>query len=723
MCGVPVHSHESYLERLIRAGFRVAICEQTEDPAEARRRGPKSVVAREVKRLVTPGTLTEDSLLDARAHNHLAALARAGDSWGLAWLDMSTGDFSVAAPAESGLAALLAQVSPGELLVPEPLAGEPALADRADALTPLPAARFDSASAARRLGEAYGVATLDSFGGFGRAETAAAGALVDYVALTQKGRLPRLAPPRRQLDGAAMAIDAATRRNLELVRTLDGGRRGSLLDTIDRTRTPGGGRLLAARLSAPLTDPAAIAARLDMVAFFVSDAAARDAARETLAGCPDIERALGRLCVERGGPRDLAALRDALARTARLRARLSDRDAGGLAPLPDGLADAAARLGNHEVLADRLRRALADDPPTLARDGGFIADGYMAALDEQRTLRDESRRLIGALQADYAKRTGVASLKVKHNNVLGYFIEVGAGHGDKLRADTAFAHRQTMAGAVRFSTVELADLADRIARAADRAVALERQLFDDLAGEVTARADDLAAAAGAAAGIDVAAASAALAVERDYCRPTVDDGRDFTVSGGRHPVVEAMAASAAEPGGAGFVANDCSLAAGGRLWLLTGPNMAGKSTFLRQNALIAVLAQTGCYVPARGLFDRRGGPPVQPRRRGGRPGARALHLHGRDGGDGGDPQPGGAAGAGDPGRDRPRHGDLRRPVDRLGDHRASARHQPLPRPVRDALSRAHQPRGAPRRSLLPHHAGARMAGRGGVPLRGRGGRG
>ena len=599
MCGVPVHNRDPYLERLIRAGFRVAICEQTEDPAEARKRGPKAVVARRVVRLVTPGTLVEDGLLEARSNNHLAAVARAGGAWGAAWLDLSTGDFTVAAPSPDSLAPLLAQVAPGELLVSETLAKAPELAEWADGATALPTVRFDSAAAERRLREAWGVASLEAFGTFSRAETAAAGALIDYLDITQKGRKARLSPPRRQADGATMAIDAATRRNLELTRALDGGRRGSLLDAVDRTRTAGGGRLLAARLAAPLTDPAAIGARLDMVGSFVADAAARDAAREALAGCPDAGRALGRLCLGRGGPRDLAALREALARAEALRRRLTEAAEGALAPPPDGIAAAAARLGAHGVLIDRLTRALAPDLPTQARDGGFIAEGYAVALDEQRALRDESRRLIGALQSEYAARSGVSSLKIKHNNVLGYFVEVGAGHGDKLFADAAlFIHRQTMAGAVRFSTVALAELADKIARAADRALALELELFDDLVGEAAARADDIAATADALAAIDIAAAGAALAVERDYCRPEVDGGTDFRVAGGRHPVVEAAGAE----GGAGsgeFVANDCALAPDARLWLLTGPNMAGKSTFLRQNALIAVLAQAGCYVPAR----------------------------------------------------------------------------------------------------------------------------
>ncbi len=604
MCGVPVHSHESYLERLIRAGYKVAICEQTEEPEKARERGSKSVVAREVIRVITPGTLTEDNLLDARAHNHLAAVACVNGAWGAAWLEMSTGEFTVAAPRPDGVAALLAQVSPGELLAPEVLGDTPALRAWDTVLTTLPAVRFDSAGAARRLGEIYRVATLDSFGNFSRAEIAAAGALIDYVDLTQKGRRARLAPPRRQEDGAVMAIDAATRRNLELVTALDGKRRGSLLDVIDRTQTAGGGRLLAARLAAPLTDIAAIDARLDSVGFFAAVDTAREAVRDSLANCPDLERALSRICVGRGGPRDLAALRDTLQRAAALAAALRTAGADGLAPLPAALAAAVSRLGPHDVLIDRLTRALGPNPPLLARDGGFIAAGYAEALDEQRTLRDESRRLISGLQTNYAKETGIAALKIKHNNVLGYFVEVNAGSGRRLLDNDGFIHRQTMASAMRFTTTALAELADNIARAADRALAIELELFNDLTGEVTARADDIAASARALAKIDVAAAGAVLTAERNYCRPVVDTSRDFSVSGGRHPVVEALAVD----GAAGFVANDCTLADEGRLWLLTGPNMAGKSTFLRQNALIAVLAQAGCHVPAQacriGAVDR-----------------------------------------------------------------------------------------------------------------------
>ena len=603
MCGVPVHSADGYLARLIRAGHKVAVCEQVEDPAEARKRGGKSVVERAVVRVVTAGTLTEEALLDARAHNYLAALATAGGETGLAWLDVSTGAFFVQPVGDAGLGAALARIAPGEIVLPEKLLENPALfetfADWKEALTPLPGSRFDSANGRLRLEDLYGVAALDGFGAFGRAELAAAGALVDYVTLTQIGKLPRLDPPRRLGQGAVMEIDAATRRNLELSRTLAGERKGSLLSIIDRTVTGAGARLLAARLAAPLTDPAEIAARLDAVGFFADEAAPRDSLRDTLRGSPDMGRSLSRLTLGRGGPRDLAAVGEALRRSETIRAALA---AMQLSP-PEGVSEAIDDFGRHEGLIDRLGRALGEDLPLNARDGGFIAPGYAAQLDELRQLRDESRRLIANLETRYRKETGIGSLKIRHNNVLGYFIDVTPIHADKMGGD--FIHRQTLANAVRYSTVELAELARAISEAADKALAVELQLFEDLAGEVTARAEPLARAAVALARLDVASALAELAVRNRYCRPLVDDSLSFSITGGRHPVVEAALRQAHE---SAFVANDCDLAEDRRLWLVTGPNMAGKSTFLRQNALIAVMAQAGAYVPAEaahiGAVDR-----------------------------------------------------------------------------------------------------------------------
>ncbi len=630
MCGVPVHSHETYLNRLIRKGFRVAVCEQTEDPAEAKKRGSKSVVNRDVVRVVTPGTLTEDTLLDARRHNYLAAVARAQGELGFAWIDVSTGAFSVQPLTAADLDAALARLEPGEVLVPEALLQANDLSETLaminDRLTPQPAARFDSTNGRKRLETLFGVATLDGFGEFGRAEVAAAGALVDYIELTQKGKLPRLNPPERMTAGAVMGIDAATRRNLELIRTLSGEHQGSLLSVMDRTVTGPGARLLGTRLAQPLTDPLTIGHRLDAVTALVEAERLREDIRETLTKCPDMARALSRLTLGRGGPRDLAAVRDGLSRAHHARGLLETASAGdALGELPSMLAEAGRMLGQHDALIDQLGRALSDELPMNARDGGFIRRGYSDSLDEMVALRDESRKLIAGLQADYVADTGLQGLKIKHNNVLGYFIEVPARQADKMPggvgggpgssdgADSPYIHRQTMANAMRFTTVELSELESRIAKAADGALALELELFDQLIGQISGEGTAIALAADALAELDVTAGLAELAVVRRYVRPTVDGSRAFHVAGGRHPVVEA----ALEVSGDAFVANDCRFSDPadeaddddpGRLWLLTGPNMAGKSTFLRQNALIAVMAQMGSFVPADeariGVVDR-----------------------------------------------------------------------------------------------------------------------
>ncbi|MEZ5859953.1 MAG: DNA mismatch repair protein MutS [Geminicoccaceae bacterium] len=598
MCGVPVHSAESYLERLIRKGFKVAICEQVEDPALARQRGARSVVRREVVRIVTPGTLTEESLLDARRHNFLCALARVGGALGFAWVDISTGAFRTEATSADDLGPLLARLAPGEILLARPLAEDAALRAALQPwetrLTLLEPPAFDSQSAALRLQQQFEVATLDAFGRFERAEIAAAGAILDYLATTQKGLLPRLDRPERQESAACLRIDPATRRNLELLETQDGRRQGALLATIDRTRTGAGARLLAERLAAPLAMLAPIQARLAEVAGFVADEDVREHCRTVLKGVPDIARALSRLVVGRGGPRDLVALATGLAAAHGLRDRLLPAEPA-LAALADGIADT-------EALVARLEQLLEPAPPLQARDGGFIRADAVAELDELRTLRDQGRRHIAALEARYRETTGIASLKIRHNNMLGYFIEVTATHAQKVPDD--FRRRQGMVNAQRFGTDELADLERRIASAADRALVLELELFEELRGEVLEAADPIARTAAALAAIDVAAALATLATEADWTAPVLTDGLDFSVEGGRHPVVEA----ALQAGRGRFVANDCRLEDAERLWLLTGPNMAGKSTFLRQNALIVVLAQMGSFVPARsarlGVVDK-----------------------------------------------------------------------------------------------------------------------
>ncbi len=615
MCGVPIERADEYLHRLIALGHRVAVCEQLEDPAEARKRGSKSVVRRDVVRLVTPGTLTEDSLLDARRNNYLLALARGADGFALAWIDISTGEFRVAECERAALAAAVARIEPGEIIVSDALNADAELASALrtfPALTPLTGEVFDGVTAERRLAGFLGVATTESFGAFTRLELTAAAAAVTYVERTQLGKRPPLSPPLREAPGTTLAIDQATRSNLELLRTLSGERRGSLLNAIDRTVTAAGSRLLAQRLAAPLTDPVEIAHRLDAVAAFVNERAPCAALRKALSSAPDLARALSRVVVFRGGPRDLAAIRDGIVAAAELAARLRALVQTG-ADAPRELAQAAANLCRPDrALAAELARALAAELPAYRRDGGFVRAGYEPALDEARALRDESRRVIAALQVRYAETTGIRSLKVKHNNVLGYFVDVTAQNGEKLLSpplNATFIHRQTTAGQVRFTTAELGELQAKIANAAERALALELEIFDRLAAAVIASSAAIKQAAEALGVIDVTAALASLAVERAYVRPLVDDSLALSIVGGRHPVVEQALATSGGP----FVANDCDLSpppreAAGRIWLVTGPNMAGKSTFLRQNALIAVLAQIGSFVPARsahiGVVDR-----------------------------------------------------------------------------------------------------------------------
>jgi DNA mismatch repair protein MutS len=617
MCGVPVHAADDYLQKLIAAGHRVAVCEQTEDPAEAKKRGSKSVVRRDVVRLVTPGTITEEKILAPSEANTLMALARvkggADAAIALAWIDISTGAFRVMQSAPDRLLSDILRVDPRELILADAVFSDIELRPVFDTLgriaTPQPATMFDSALAESRITRFFDVATTEGFGSFSRAELAAIAAAIAYVEKTQIDARPPLSRPEREDAGSTLFIDAATRANLELMRTLSGSRDGSLFASVDRTVTGGGARLLAERLTAPLTQPAAINARLDTVSFFVEEQRLRDALRVALKAAPDIARALSRLALGRGGPRDLGALRAGLAAGTEIASLLGD------AELPDGLALAVADLKAAPAeFSAHLDNALADELPLLRRDGNFVRSGYDTELDEMRALRDESRRVIAGMERDLIEETGIRSLKIRHNNILGYYIEVTANHHGTLagtdEAKARFIHRQTMANAMRFTTTELADLETRIANAADRALTIEQGVFDRLVAEATAHADAIRKVAAALAELDVAAAFAVLAEADDYCRPLVDGSLTFHIEGGRHPVVEqALRRQLADP----FVANDCDLspeddARQGAIWLLTGPNMGGKSTFLRQNALIAVLAQAGSYVPAEkahiGVVDR-----------------------------------------------------------------------------------------------------------------------
>ncbi|MBG0507988.1 DNA mismatch repair protein MutS [Agrobacterium sp. MOPV5] len=617
MCGVPVHAADDYLQKLILRGYRVAVCEQVEDPAEAKKRGSKSVVKRDVVRLVTPGTLTEEKLLSPTESNYLMALARIRGSaeaqFALAWIDISTGVFRLAETTLTRLLADIWRIDPRELIVADSLFHDEELRPVFDVLgrvaVPQPAILFDSATAEGRIARYFNVSTLDGFGAFSRVEMAAAAAAVAYVEKTQIAERPPLGAPERESAASTLFIDPATRANLELVKTLSGERDGSLLHALNRTVTGGGARLLAERLMSPLTDPERINARLDAVAYLIDDVSLCDGLRDALKHVADMPRALSRLALERGGPRDLGAIRLGLVSAEKIAAILDD----GLLPdeLATALKDLKALPGGLEAM---LGSMLADDLPLLKRDGGFLREGANPELDEVRALRDQSRRVIAGLQLKYADETGIKSLKIKHNNVLGYFIEVTAGNADVMtatdEAKARFIHRQTMAGAMRFTTTELADLESRIANAAAQALTMELEAFERMVKAVVQQAEAIKAGALALAVIDVASSLAYLATEQAYCRPIVDSSMTFAIKGGRHPVVEqALRRQSAGP----FIANNCDLSAvnggkNGAIWLLTGPNMGGKSTFLRQNALIAILAQIGSFVPAEaahiGVVDR-----------------------------------------------------------------------------------------------------------------------
>jgi len=596
MCGVPFHSCEPYLARLIRAGHKVAICEQIETPEEAKKRGgSKALVRREVVRIITPGTLIEDTLLNARSNNYLVAAAEIGGQYGVAIADVSTGEFIVQTVARSSILSMLIRLDASEVLISEREAAAGFTAVRG--ITSFAAQEFDSEKGRIRLEQLFGEQVLPELGAFSRAEIAACGALISYIDATQKGQLPHLLRPRQVSSSAVMEIDPSTLRSLELVRTQAGEKSGSLIDTIDMTLTGAGARMLQSRLVSPLRDVTGISQRHDEIATFISQFSLCGDIRSVLKQVPDMERAIARLSLMRGGPRDLANIREGLGIAQALRALILERGLGESALFP-----ILSKLHLSDDLTsfrELLEVALDSSPPLLARDGGFIASDYCPELDKYRGLKNEARQHIAALQSKYSQHTGIDALKITHNNVLGYFIEVPAKRADKMMVkdggvDNPYVHRQTMANAVRFTTPELAELERDISSAAEKSLALEENYFRQFCDRLVQLADQISVIAHGLAEIDVAAAGAALAVDRGYNRPVITVGFDFEITGGRHPVVEYSLKRDQKE----FAPNDCALQSDEMLWLLTGPNMAGKSTFLRQNALIAIMAQAGFYVPA-----------------------------------------------------------------------------------------------------------------------------
>ena len=615
MCGVPAHSADNYLQTLIRKGFRVAVCEQIEDVSETKKRGAKAVVAREVVRVLTPGTLTEEALLDARSHNFLAAVSLVRGNVAIAWIDISVGSLQVTPCSIDELSIHLAQISPNEVLIPEHVdtTVTDILDGTASTIMPLANVHFDSSSANRQLCKLYNVRTLTAFGEFSRPELGAMGAIVSYINITQKGKKPILQPPARKHSKDTVQIDATTRRNLEITRDFSGQRKTSLLGSIDRTYTAAGARLLEQRITAPSTQIDKILQRHQAVSFFMQQSDLRQSVRHQLRGIPDLNRSLTRLSLHRGTPRDLGALRNGLKR-ARILCELLDGEESTEAdhssttkPLISNDENYAAlmvsreKLTGFDELLDLLEVAVTEEPPSFMKDGGLVKEGFCKELDEERKLRDQGRNHIASMQKNLAEETGISSLKIKHNNILGYFIEIPRAHADKLLTpplSQSFIHRHTVANALRFTTERLATAESRLLNAASRAQEIENRIFGELNEQVLLTAQHLAETTAGLAEIDVAASLAELAEELNWCRPRIDNSGILDIKGGRHPVVEqSLHGLTGQP----FVANDCFLAGtdeSPRIRLITGPNMAGKSTYLRQNALIVLLTQAGSFVPA-----------------------------------------------------------------------------------------------------------------------------
>ena len=594
MCGVPHHSSENYLLTLIKSGHKVAVCEQLESPAEAKKRGYKSVVKRDVVRLVTPGTLTEDSLLKARSHNFLAAYSIVRGERSLAWVDISTGLMSVLSLNKvEDFVAELFRLTPSEVLIIDNTDYDiiDAIEESGATATLRGKSAFDSISGEERLKSLFAVASLEAFGSFGRAQVSALGSIAEYLDATQKGKLPILRPPVIELKENSMRIDSATRRNLELTRSINtGSRQGSLLGTIDRTVTAAGGRLLERRISAPSMDMDVINERHNALKFLRDNFDLSEPVMALLKSIPDLERALSRVSLERAGPRDLANISKGLIQGKEIASLFKNHE------LPAELKLALEKLTGHDEISSTLEKAIVPEPPLLVRDGGFVTEQFNSELDETRELKRDGTKIIAEMQRDFIELTGIQSLKIKFNNVLGYFIETTAKNAEKLQNSTIadnFIHRQTTANQMRFTTLSLSDTETKIINANAKALEIEKQIFNELSALIIQNFEKISAAAEALAVIDITNSLATLARDEEWCRPKIDGSKSFAIQGGRHVVVE----SSLKNNGNSFIPNDCELSEGS-IWLVTGPNMAGKSTFLRQNALIAILAQMGCFVPA-----------------------------------------------------------------------------------------------------------------------------
>ncbi|MFV9875006.1 MAG: DNA mismatch repair protein MutS [Rickettsiales endosymbiont of Dermacentor nuttalli] len=605
MCGVPFHACDFYLHKLIKAGFKVAICEQMETPEQAKKRGYKAIVKREVIRIVTPGTILEENLLDSKTSNYLASLTKIDYQFALAWIDISTGEFNSSLTNIESLHSDLARINPKELIISEKLMSilevKFVLQEWKIVITSYVQSFFEYAKCELKLKNFYNVLTLESFHDFSHAEISACGAIVEYITITQKSNIPKLGVPKKLSSEQFMFIDAATRRNLEMTLTLAGQKNGSLIDVIDKTRTTIGSRLLYQYLSFPLRSANSINSRLAMVEFFAFNNHLCSNIRDILGKINDIERASSRLFLNRGGPRDLLTIREGLIQSFVVAEMLMHYQQ----ELPVVLHDLVKDLCGFEQLINELKDALNDEVPYLTREGGFVKMGYNATIDELQEMQSTREYYLGELREAYRNETGVLNLRIEQNNIIGYYIEVSPQQSSKITAEK-FIHKQTLASGVRYITEELKELETKLFTAQDQVLRLELEIFNALVELIGEYAHKLVSLSHALAVIDVMASFAYLAKTNNYIKPVVDESYEFKIIAGRHPVVEAnlknnIAVSS-------FVPNNCDLYEKQRIWLLTGPNMAGKSTFLRQNAIIAILAHIGSFVPSEfahiGIIDR-----------------------------------------------------------------------------------------------------------------------
>lgn len=620
MCGVPAHSSESYLHKLIDLGFKVAICDQLETADEAKKRGYKSIVKRDVVRVVTPGTIIEDSLLEDKSNNYLASIVEQNDEYAISWLELSTGKFFHTLTSLKALDSDLLRISPRELLISEKFTEDEKirsiLKNYKISITQHAQSFFEYSKSHRTLCEFYKIRELGSIGNFSKVEIMACGALLEYVRVTQRGSIPRLEFPKTYKQQNFMLIDTSARRNLELFSTQFGEKKGSLISVIDHTVTASGGRLLKQMLASPLACSKAINLRLSTAQFFVNNHDSRRKIREILSNIPDIERSLSRLILGRGSPKDMNLLKIGLGKTLELSEFLCKIESGENGSLPQQyviqteiqpasragitvksdeseLSTIHKSLGNHKDLFELLNSAILDNNLSSVKEGGFIHSKYNSELSELSYILNNSNKLVTKLRESYRDLTGIAALKILHNNILGYYVEVSANH--KITSDI-FIHRQSLANSMRYTTNELKELENKILTARDAAIGLEMKIFSELCSEVAKESEKIALAANALAKLDIRTAFAELAVQNNYVKPIIDDSKEFNICSGRHPVVEVNDK---------FIANSINLAG---IHLITGPNMAGKSTFLRQNALIAILAHMGSFVPAEsahiGVIDK-----------------------------------------------------------------------------------------------------------------------